>query len=80
MALPISICKVDAQNAPDALKHVPDLGPRGREIRFRDQGPENRVWVLRNNVHHLYIHKGTGVWDRKIRFKILQYELGLWYV
>jgi len=30
-------------------------GPWGRETEFRDPGPETRVQVLLNDVHHLYV-------------------------
>jgi len=48
MVLLISTYKFDAQNIPDALKHVPDFfeGPLGREIGFRYPGPENRISLL----------------------------------
>ena len=35
-------------------------GPRGREIWFRDPGPENRVQVLLNYVHHRYQFPSFG--------------------
>ena len=47
LVLTISTSKLDAKDTPDAFKHVPDLfwRPRGRKIRFRDLGPENKVFL-----------------------------------
>jgi len=37
--------KFDAENTPDASKHIPDLfeGPRGWKISVRDPEPKNRL-------------------------------------
>jgi len=45
MVLPISTCKLDAQNTPDAFKQAPTCfeGPWGRKIRLSGPGPENTV-------------------------------------
>jgi len=50
------ICKFDAKTAQMHLNTSPTGfgGPRGRKIGFRDPGPENKVWVLPDYVHHQY--------------------------
>ena len=54
MILPISICKFDAKTPPMHLNTSPTCfeGSRGRRTEFRDPGPEIRVQVLLNYVHH----------------------------
>jgi len=50
---------IRAINAPGALNTSPTCfeGPRGREIRFRDTDPENRLYVLHNLIRRKYVYK-----------------------